>query len=238
MAKYKTVSSRIELESQFYDIAVDHLEKSSKRKDVEDGHIIAVVMSCFCLEAFINSEIEDFELPEELKYIKLETKWLLAPKLLNPKVGMGKKANFNEKKGPFKFFKKLIGLRNYIAHHKAKLNERVMEVEYINYRNAKLSVKTVNRMMNKYHKIIGMRNGVAWLNGRYNWGGDAVRQAHRLFEPEPSFDTEPSLDPEISGPKGRTKCRAEGLSKVEGNSAPTRISLCRDRSLDLSDGQT
>jgi len=30
---------------------------------------------------------------------------------------------------------------------------------------------------------------------------------HHLFEPEPSFDTE------TSGPKGRTKCRAEGLKQ-------------------------
>lgn len=170
MPKSKLVGRvRIGLESQFYDIAIDHLEKSNKRsEDVEDGYIIAIVMSFFCLEAFINSEIENFELPEELKYIKPEAKWLLLPKLLNPKVRTGKKANFNKKKGPFKFFKKLIELRNYIVHYKAKWNERIMEVEYINYRNAKLSVKTVNRMINKYYKIIEIRNGETWLKSKYN----------------------------------------------------------------------
>ena len=81
---------------------------------------------------------------------------------------------------------------------------------------------------------------------RFDFGSDMVQQfdeftvlskvegqVDHLFEPEPSFDTEPSLDPETSGPKGRTKCRAEGLSKVEGNPTPTIRQFNGSKSLEV-----
>ena len=36
----------------------------------------------------------------------------------------------------------------------------------------------------------------------------------------PSFDIESSLDPEVSGPKGRTKCGTEGQDEVPHEVGP------------------
>ena len=54
---------------------------------------------------------------------------------------------------------------------------------------------------------------------RLSGSSPALRQAP--FGSEPSLDTEPSFDPEVSGPKGGTKCRVEdrAVSEVELPSA-------------------
>jgi hypothetical protein len=73
----------------------------------------------------------------------------------------------------------------------------------------------------------GERNGFPLPLGEGQVTDPALRQA--LLESErPSFDAESSFDPEVSGPKGRTKCGVEdrvvtvrlrslSLTKVEGS---------------------
>ena len=87
---------------------------------------------------------------------------------------------------------------------------------YSNYLNSK-----ENRTSKLVHSNLGFstvpKAALQFISTEPTFWSQRFDLAHRpVFDPEalleserPSFDTESSFDPEVSGPKGRTKCGVE-----------------------------
>ena len=115
-----TIRARRPLEVHLWQLAQEHAERAQDATDpVEMQQTIgAVVMAAACLEAYINSAlIEKLHRPEDDLWKRLETKWEDAAKEIDQP--------FDKGKPPFRDFRWLIDLRNWVLHYRPKFTEPV-----------------------------------------------------------------------------------------------------------------
>lgn len=121
-----------------------------------------IVLSAFCLEAYINGFAQDHLGPlwtKDTERMEAAAKWLIIPGLL------GKPDCFDKGLKPYQDFKKLIDWRNNdLAHYKHKFTFPVplgtlgvvSNLHYVcNADNSELAVKTVRRMIERLNVHLG-----------------------------------------------------------------------------------
>jgi hypothetical protein len=178
-----TVKIRKELFISMHKIAKEHRDRAKQvasndiqnMNDEIDESMISILFSYTCLEAFINTIIEDRLGNDRQRYegISTEAKWMGVSKFLATKKFGKPHSVFSKGDEPFKSFQVLEKIReDYIVHRPAKFGE-VTQTKYgntdgtidvLNCDNAEWACNVVKNIVTKLCENIENPPAIDWLN--------------------------------------------------------------------------